>query len=549
MFKKLLYRSQALASEVGDTLRHLYRWHQTCSTQPGDRVLDMYALEERILFNIAPIMDAAAIQAGAAGAGTAMGQDPQASMLPAADQFDVAIHQTQAGHQTEQVSHVSDNLYNNSIATIAADARDQVRTTNTEGLGDVRQVNFALIDDSLQDIDLLMRSLAPNTEIYLYDHQQQSPTDVLSTVYDWAKTNNAQIDSLSILSHGASGSFVLGNEWLSLSTLGESAEAWQRLGDVMTLGADINIFGCNIAAGTSGQDLIDNIGRLSGADVFASVDDTGYGGDWVLEAASTTASASAWHNPLDAESLRQWTYQLAPGITVTPTSGLNTSEAGGTAMFTVVLNSAPTADVNIGISSNNTNEGTVSTSSLRFTTSNWNVAQTVTITGVDDIIIDGNVAYTIVTAPAASADPIYNGMNAADVSVINTDNETAQVLITQSGGATNVAEGGATDAYTVRLTTQPLADVIVTLNHDSQLEPSSSTLTFTSANWSTPQTVTVTGADDSTAEGVHSSTITHSVASSDASYDGITAASVMVNIIDNDIAAVQITESGGSTNV
>src|SRR3989304_9741047 len=115
MFKKLLYRSQALASEVGDTLRHLYRWHQTRSTQPGDRVLDMYALEEPILLNIAPIMDAAAIQAGAAGAGTAMGQDPQASMLPAADQFDVAIHQTQAGNQTEQNSHVSDNLYNNSI--------------------------------------------------------------------------------------------------------------------------------------------------------------------------------------------------------------------------------------------------------------------------------------------------------------------------------------------------------------------------------------------------------------------------------------------------
>ena len=50
----------------------------------------------------------------------------------------------------------------------------------------------------------------------------------------------------------------------------------------------------------------------------------------------------------------------AAGITVTPTSGLATTEAGaGTATFTVVLNSEPTADVTIGLSSDDTSEGTV----------------------------------------------------------------------------------------------------------------------------------------------------------------------------------------------
>ena len=86
------------------------------------------------------------------------------------------------------------------------------------------------------------------------------------------------------------------------------------------------------------------------------------------------------------------------GITVTPTSGLTTTEAGGTATFTVVLNSQPTANVTIGLSSSNTAEGTVGPASLTFTTANWNVPQTVTVTGVDDAVVDGNVAYTIVTA-------------------------------------------------------------------------------------------------------------------------------------------------------
>ena len=108
---------------------------------------------------------------------------------------------------------------------------------------------------------------------------------------------------------------------------------------------------------------------------------------------------------------------------MTPTTGLTTTEAGGTATFTVVLTTQPTADVTIGLSSSDTTEGTVLPASLTFTAANWNVAQTVTVTGVNDALDDGNVAYTIVTAPATSTDAIYNGVNAADVAVTNTDDD------------------------------------------------------------------------------------------------------------------------------
>ena len=74
----------------------------------------------------------------------------------------------------------------------------------------------------------------------------------------------------------------------------------------------------------------------------------------------------------------------APGFRVSPGSGSVTTEAGGTASFTVALNAPPTADVTIPVGSGDTTEGTVSTSSLTFTPANWNVPQTVTITGVDD---------------------------------------------------------------------------------------------------------------------------------------------------------------------
>ncbi len=55
------------------------------------------------------------------------------------------------------------------------------------------------------------------------------------------------------------------------------------------------------------------------------------------------------------------TYSLAnPGVTVSPLSGLITTEAGGTATTTVVLNAIPTDNVVVSFSSSNTGEGTVS---------------------------------------------------------------------------------------------------------------------------------------------------------------------------------------------
>lgn len=112
-----------------------------------------------------------------------------------------------------------------------------------------------------------------------------------------------------------------------------------------------------------------------------------------------------------------------PGITVTPPNGIVTTEGGGTGSFTIVLNSEPIANVSIGISSSDTTEGTVNVASLTFTPVNWDIPQTVTINGVDDLIEDGDVDYTIIIDAATSTDPDYNGLNPDDVQVTNLDND------------------------------------------------------------------------------------------------------------------------------
>jgi hypothetical protein len=131
------------------------------------------------------------------------------------------------------------------------------------------------------------------------------------------------------------------------------------------------------------------------------------------------------------------------GVTITPTTPLTTTEAGGTATFTVKLNTQPTANVTLGLTSNKTTEGTVDKSNLTFTNANWNVAQTVTVTGVDDSIADGNQAYQILTtADTTTTDTNYKNLKPADVAVTNTDNETAGITVSPTTGLTTTEAGG-----------------------------------------------------------------------------------------------------------
>ncbi|MEK6798393.1 MAG: choice-of-anchor Q domain-containing protein [Planctomycetota bacterium] len=265
---------------------------------------------------------------------------------------------------------------------------------------------------------------------------------------------------------------------------------------------------------------------------------------------AAAGSADASYNGLDPGDVSGTnTDNDTAGITVNPTSGLVTTEAGGTAQFTIVLNSQPTADVTIAVSSSDTSEGTVLPAGLTFTSANWNTAQTVTVTGVNDFVQDGNIAYSIATAAAASADATYNGVNPADVSVTNTDNDTAGITVTPASGLVTTEAGGS-DQFTVVLTAQPAADVSITISSSDSSEGTVSPgiLTFTSVNWNVAQAVTVTGVDDAVQDGNVAYIISTAAAvSADANYNGLNAANVSVTSSDNDVAGITVNPTSGLT--
>ena len=235
------------------------------------------------------------------------------------------------------------------------------------------------------------------------------------------------------------------------------------------------------------------------------------------------------------------------------TKGLGVSSSqvtvaeGKTATYTVVLRGEPTDTVIVDVTSDKPTAATVRPKKLTFTVANWKNPQTVTVTGMNDTVIGDRIA--TIMHDSASSDSEYDDADneSANVQVTVTDDD---ATVTVEPTSVTVPEAGGTASYTMKLDGQPTRNVTMTVTSSSSVatvRPGS--LTFTPSNWATPQTITVTGVDDSSPGGNRLVTITHEA--SGGGYDEVEVPSVSVTVTDDDgmtvaPTEVEVAEAGGT---
>lgn len=203
----------------------------------------------------------------------------------------------------EAVDHDADHQEALSNATVHTDNTDgQVHDASDHDLFtaaatllkqpevDTGSLDIILISSKIDSYQDLADAAAPGAYVIVYDAQAESIQDVVGDVLQLSQTVNREIDSLTILSHGGTGYFQLGNGNVNETALANDAATWQNLGAEMSQDARIYVYGCNVASDSGdGQSFVDKLANLTQADVYASDDITGKGGDWDLEAASNGA--------------------------------------------------------------------------------------------------------------------------------------------------------------------------------------------------------------------------------------------------------------------
>src|SRR5690606_36386314 len=131
------------------------------------------------------------------------------------------------------------------------------------------------------------------------------------------------------------------------------------------------------------------------------------------------------------------------GVKIVQTDGTTVlAETGGTDTYTIQLAGQPTADVIV--TPNGGTQVAVEPASLTFTPANWNQPQTVTVRAIQDAIDEadphpGEIKHELTTTAAG-----WNGVNADSVVAQITDDDTANVIVTETAGNTAVREGDKT---------------------------------------------------------------------------------------------------------
>ena len=223
---------------------------------------------------------------------------------------------------------------------------------------------------------------------------------------------------------------------------------------------------------------------------------------------------------------------------------------GAAATYTVALGAAPSVDVTVTVSGSSGTDvvlsGLSGENTLTFTSLDWDAAQAVTVTAGQD----ADAGDDSVTLAHTAVGGEYEGVS-ADLAVTVVDDD---AVIVFSPVPLRVAEGAAA-TYTVALAAPPSVDVTVTVSGSSGTDvvlsglSGENTLTFTSLDWDTAQTVTVTAGHDADASD-DSVTLTHTAAGGE--YDVVTA-QLAVTVADDDAVIVfapvplRVTEGAAAT--
>ncbi|MCH8193366.1 MAG: DUF4347 domain-containing protein, partial [Planctomycetes bacterium] len=146
---------------------------------------------------------------------------------------------------------------------------------------------LVFIDTGVEDYQRLIDDLASQSDarrridVVLLDANRDGISQIGAALAGYSDLN-----AVHFVSHGSAGAVSLGSTRLDLDTLRRYSAEIKAWGDALAETGDILIYGCNLAASQAGQTLIESLGELTGADVAASMDNTGsaqLGGDWDLE--------------------------------------------------------------------------------------------------------------------------------------------------------------------------------------------------------------------------------------------------------------------------
>jgi hypothetical protein len=222
-----------------------------------------------------------------------------------------------------------------------------------------------IIDGSVPDLQTLLDGVGADAAVFVLDPDEDGVQQIVGIL---AANDLSDLSAIQIVSHGSEGSITLGSAVLDQGNIASYADALAQIGDALAPGGDLMLYGCDVAGGTTGQQFIDDLAELTGANVAASTDATGaaaLGGDWTLEASTGPIETSA---PVTADAQANFDGLLAnETFTVNQTTVLTTDiDSDGQIDPGVNGNPGDTVTTTVTIANNSTTPTPVDATGVTF---------------------------------------------------------------------------------------------------------------------------------------------------------------------------------------
>lgn len=234
--------------------------------KPDARDCQLHDLEQRVMYSASPLGDVAEPLDAA--------EFIDGDALTNVDNLDSNSLEAQLDHVESLLEHANreDSLSDNSWDGFVYQADNE------------KPFELIVVDESVDNIDKLLAGVADqqkNINVIVVGNDQNGFAAVTKALAD-----GNQYSAIHLLAHGNDGALSLGNSTLTAETIDQISADLSEWGNHLTTDADIMVYGCNLAETTVGEELVQQVASLTGADVAASDDLTGHAmldGDWVLE--------------------------------------------------------------------------------------------------------------------------------------------------------------------------------------------------------------------------------------------------------------------------
>ena len=297
--------------------------------------------------------------------------------------------------------------------------------------------SIVFIDSRVQDAATLLQGLDPGTEVVFLQAGQDGLAQMAAALGE-----RGDVGAVQVIAHGSAGQLWLGSRFLDNTTLQqpEVQALLAALGRGLTADGDLLVYACNTAQGAEGAQFVSTLAALTGADVAASDDRTGAGGDWELEISSGALQTG---NFLNGAALTQYAQDLIlRTVTSNADNGVGTlrqtiidAGAGDTITFNAGMSITLTTG-QLSIAKNLTIDGDLDNDGTADVTVNGNAASRVLDITSGTVVLDG---LTITNGKLAGANGSGGSALGAGISVTG---GTTQVNILHSGISGNAATGG-----------------------------------------------------------------------------------------------------------